>query len=131
MGNKLFGVDIAGLINTHVGPGVLAAVLRTFSSAPADGGTILSAPVLTPTNNDCRGFVETFEQDIEEVNGEAIQEDDRMIVLIGDSLPAGVIPAKGNEIDIQDVDSLDKTFKVLSIVERDPAAATYTIHARI
>ena len=125
MGNKLFGVDIAGLVHEHISLGVLPAILRTYSTQPAQGSTLLSPPNKEPTNNDCRGFVETFEQDIDEVNGEPVQEDDRMIVLIGDSLPAGIIPKKNDEIDIEGL-----TFKVLSIADRDPAAATYTLHAR-
>jgi len=125
MGNKLFGVDIAGIVHEHVSPGVLPAVLRTYSSESPSGGTLLSAPEKTSSNNDCRGFVEMFEQDIDEVNGEKIQEDDRKIVLIGDSLPDDIIPKKNDEIDIEGL-----TFKVLSIADRDPAAATYTIHAR-
>lgn len=127
MGNNLFGVNISGLIHKHVSPGVLKAVLRKFTDedATGTGASILSPKTKTPVNHDCNGFVETFDQDVDNVNGTPIQEDDRQVIIIGDSLPAGIIPKKNDEIDIE-----GSTFKVLALIERDPDAATYNLHVR-
>ena len=99
MGNKLFGINVSGLINQHVGPGVLLGVLRKFPKSSTQKSSVLAPPPLAdPVPHNFRGFVETFDIDTDTVNGTPIQEDDRQIIIIGDSLPAGVVPVKNDEI---------------------------------
>jgi len=124
MGNKLFGIDIAKIIDKNISKGVLPAVLTRLSDQEkAADAPLLAPPTKTPKEYGCRGFTDDFK--IEQIDGIQIQEDDRKIVLIGDSIEGGIIPAKGDTIFIEST-----LFQVLSILERDPAAATYTIHVR-
>ena len=123
-GNNLFGVDIAGLINQHVSVGVLDLTLRRFTNQPR--GDILDAPISVPTNYSGKGFIEMFANDLDSVNGNQIQEGDRQIILIGNSIEGGAIPKRHDEVDIE-----GDTYKVLSLIDRDPDKATYTVHARL
>lgn len=56
---------------------------------------------------------------------------DRLVLVLGASLPAGVIPAKGNRITAPDPAKglAPATFEVISITG-DPAAAVYKLQAR-
>ncbi len=128
MGNKLFGVNISKIIKDNIAPGVLKATLtRVSSEQDQEAGSLTGPSKTTPKVHKCRGFTENFSlrQIGTEINGVKIKSDDRKIILIGDTLPKGVVPQAGDKVFIE-----SQTFKVLGMLARDPAAATYTIHAR-
>ena len=130
MGNTLFGVDIAGLIHQNISPGVLPLTLTVFSTPKINGGqdSITRAPKKTGTSHSGNGFIENFSSRLigTDVNGEKILASDRRINIIGNSLPDGVIPGKGQTVFIE-----NQTYRVLSLIRRDPAAAVYEVHARL
>jgi len=129
MGNKLFGVNISGIIKKNIGPGVLAATLtRVGKTQDQEAGSLTGPPTSAdPDIYPCRAFTESFSlRDIgTEVSGVKIKADDRRITIIGDTLPSGIVPQASDTIFIE-----SQTFKVLGMLNRDPAAATYQIHAR-
>lgn len=128
MGNELFGVDIAGLIHQHISPGVNRVVLRQFTNQKRAG--ILEPPIPRPSDNECRGFIEHFADD--KIDNQNILRDDRIVTIIGDSLPDGVIPKTDDRVTVyEDGVAEPPVYRVLDLIDRDPAAATYQIHARI
>jgi len=126
MGNELFGVDIAGIIHDNVSEGVLPATLRRRVER-GDTDDLTAAPRSINYDHPCRGFTESLSvQDLRKVEALA---DDRKVTIIGGSLPLGIIPEKGDQLTIED-NGEDVKFLVLSLLDRDPAAATYSLHVR-
>ena len=126
MGNRLFGVDIAGIIATNVGPGVLEVTIeREASTGTRDpdnltGGLVKAAP----QSWTCRGFWEDFTG--QPPPGVEIELNDRKAVLIGDTIPAGALPLKLNDKITCEGHSLF----MVKVLERDPAAAVYSLLCR-
>jgi hypothetical protein len=119
MGTKLFGVDIAGIIKTAMAPGLPQATLMK----PTVGALDSAAPTATPSVSyrpfPCRGFEDTTIDN--RVPGTATQQPVRRILLIGDTLPSGVLPEPGDLIVI-----LGETLEITGKgVTSDPARATY------
>lgn len=125
MGNRLFGVDVAGLVARHIGPGVLPVLLteprttRARDPANLTGGLV----PLPPATHEARGFWDDFKGIAPP--GLTVLMGDRKAVIIGDSLPAGVVPGRGWGVTIEGV-----TLYVETLVSRDPAAAVYTFQCR-
>ena len=123
MGHDLFGVDIAGIVHDNISDGILSATLTQRIEREPDESNLTAPPASTYADHPCNGFTDGFT--LEEVGQNDVLKDDRKITIIGDSLPAGIIPQKGDKIFIEDL-----SFDVLGIIDRDPAAATYLVHAR-
>lgn len=123
MGNILFGVDISGLIADNIGPGVLGCTITKKSYAVRDPLNPTKGKPATPAAFPCRGFWEDFAP--ADIDGTNILLNDRKAVLIGDTIPAGAIPQKQDEITIE-----GKTLVVHRLILRDPAAAVYIFHCR-
>jgi len=123
MGTELFGVNISGLIHQHVSPGIPKARLIKTARRP-NPAKLTGKPLITEESHDCSAFADSFKQ--REITSDILVSD-RKIVLIGDSLPSGVTPDKDDSVFIE---SENKTFEILEILERDPASATWTLHGR-
>ena len=121
---KLFGVNISGLINKHISPGLLDATLikvvpGTRTATSYAGGT---NPV--STSFAARGVV-VFYSDIQ-IDGTLIRKGDRQILLVGDSIASSKVPVPGDQITIQ-----GSTYVIVADgVTSDPALAQYTCHCR-
>lgn len=122
MGNKLFGVNISKLIKDNVGTGVLNATLTVYTSgsrgAQLTGGT-------NPTSQDypCKGFIDN--KAVKDRSGTLVDDGTVTIVLIGDTISGGSItPSVGDAITIEG------TKFGIEVIDRDPAAATYTCVSR-
>ena len=122
MGNKLFGVDIAGLIKKNVAPGVLDATLVKVAPGTRTPGALTGGTNPTTTNYPCRGFIDS--QRVAFANGSTVKEGNKVVVLIGDTIDggSGVAPAPGDRIMIEGT-----TYVIPEggTIDRDPAAATY------
>jgi hypothetical protein len=121
MGIRLFGVDIAGEVKKATASGLPSVVL--LRSIPGARGSDLSAGN-NPSKRryPCRGFREDFAAS--QFDGEIVKRGDHKILIIGDTLPSGVVP------DVVDqIVSENATLTIVS-VKRDPAAATYVCHVR-
>lgn len=125
MGNELFGVDLAGIIDEVISPGVLPVrVSRTpDTGARAPGNLTGGLTPAAPHAFDCRGFFEDFTG--LPPPGVELELNDRKAVLIGDSIPAGEEVRRGDAITIEGV-----TLYAVKLVSRDPAAAVFVYQCR-
>lgn len=123
MGNTLFGVDIAGIIATTVAPGLLPATLTQFTEG-SEPVRRTSAPTVTPVAHSCRGIWEDYDPDMVR-DSVLVLAGDRKALLIGDTLPAGIVPKPGDAVTIEGL-----TLVVVRVEARDPAAATYLLQCR-
>lgn len=126
MGNKLFGVDIAKLIKDNIGPGVLDATLTTVTEGTRTPSDATAGTNPTETAYPCKGFIDS--QMVRFRNGTLVQNGNKVVVLIGDTINSGnTAPKPGDKITIESTVYLipdDGT------IDRDPAAATYTCEVR-
>lgn len=113
---NIFGANIAGLIAQNLGPLVFDVTL--ISVVPTERGLNLTGgnnP--TETSYVVKGFVSDYKD--WQIDGTIIKNGDRIVTLLGGTLPAGVIPQVGDKITAE---GLTKT---VVQVNRDPAGATY------
>ena len=123
MGNKLFGVDIAKLVNQNMASGLLPAVLTKVTRGDRTSGSLTSGPEITTETYTARGFVEDYRD--ADIDGTSIKKGDRKILLLGDSIASGAVPEPGDSIYIE-----GRTYGIIGPVKRDPAAATYVCQGR-
>ena len=119
MGNPLFGVNISKLVADALGPGLLDATLSVITP-----GTRSEDPTAgrQPTSVDfpCKGFIDS--KDREEIGGTLVKDGDVVIVLLGDTIDGGdSAPWVNDRVTIE-----GETYRIQGL-DRDPAAATYTL----
>lgn len=122
---NLFGLDIAGIINRELGPGLLPLTLVRVSEG-ARNADPTQGLALTETSYTGRGFIEAWsvrQIGLDNGTGALIRVGDMKITLLGASL--SVAPAVGDKVTIEGV-----TYRIEMIVSRDPAAATYVVNGR-
>lgn len=123
MGNPLFGVNISGLIKEYVGTGVLDASLIKFTSATRTVGQLTGGTNPTSTTYACKGFIDT--QAKTDITGTLVADDGVTIVLIGDTINGGA-----TDVDSGDQIAIEGRTYIVGVVDRDPAAATYTCQSK-
>ncbi len=131
---KLFGVDIAAEINRGLGPGLLDAVLTKVTGGARTTGSLTGGTNPTTTTHVAKGFLEEYtdfqiggtanNRSTDVVDGTLIQRGDRKVILLGDSINPAVVPTAGDLVTIE-----GEVFNIVR-VQRDPAAATYTMQVR-
>lgn len=102
-------------------------VLIVPGAQVSDGqGGYVSGP---PTSHHCKALVADY--DVYRRASLGIPGSDRLVLVLGGSLPAGIIPAKGHKITAPDPAKglAPSTFDVISKTG-DPAAALYELQAR-
>jgi len=123
MGNKLFGVNISGLIKDNIGPGVLSATLTKSAPGTRTPGQLTGGTNPTSTSYPCKGFINN--QAKADITGTLVADDAVTIILIGDTINNGsTVVESGDLITIE-----GKVYSV-NVVDRDPAAATYTCQSK-
>lgn len=123
MGNKLFGIDIAKLINDNVGSGLLDATLIVWTAGTRSSSQPTSGTTPTSVSHGCKGFVDS--QATKNLKGTSAADGTKVIVLIGDSINNGnMVPGLKDNVTIEGA-----TYSIEKI-DRDPAAATYSLQAR-
>lgn len=126
MADRLFKkyADVQGLVAKHLGkPGVaLAGVLTRVVTGELPAGNLTGAPAETTTTHKFRGFVKTFSH--REIDGTVVKVADRKVVILAGTLK-GVVPEPNDVVQIE-----AKTWRIDRILSRDPAEATYTVHAK-
>lgn len=118
----LFGVDIAGVIAQAMGPGLLAATLIKVFPGTRTSGNLAGGTNASTLSYPARGFTESYRAS--QIDGDLVRRGDRKVVLLGATIPGRVVPEAGDRLTIE-----GRTFSVVR-VERDPAAATYTLQVR-
>ncbi len=117
MGNKLFGVDISGLINKNIGPGVNSATLIKVAAGTRTAGSLTSGVQPTTKSYNCKGFIDSLDKNRMEET--LVQDGDVLVNLIGDSIASSQVPTPGDRITI-----LSNTYNIVA-VDPDPAKALY------
>lgn len=114
---KLFGVDIAKTVNQAMGKGLLPATLIKVTAgtrATPTGGTNPTAQ-----NFPARGIISDYTD--REKAGTEVKVGERKILLLGASLPAGIVPEPGDKVTIE-----GRTYRIVDDgVTRDAASAAY------
>ena len=123
MGNPLFGVNISGLIKEYVRTGVLDASLIKFTSGTRTVGQLTGGTNPTSTTYACKGFIDT--QAKTDITGTLVADDGVTIVLIGDTINGGA-----TDVDSGDQITIEGRTYIVGVVDRDPAAATYTCQSK-
>jgi hypothetical protein len=123
---KLFGVNIAALLNKELAPGLLRGrviydqgVVRD-SSDPTAGLFASSTSVAT-----YRGIANTYTD--KEIDGELVLKEDRKFLIIAESLRPAIVPVTGMKIEL---DETPGTWFIVRVT-RDPASATYICQSRL
>ena len=122
MGNPLFGIDISGLINDNIGPGVNDAVLTKVTGGSRTGGQLTGGTNPTNTTHACKGFVDKLAKD--RIDGTLVKDTDSLVALIGDSIAGGQVPVAGDRVTILSVE-----YNII-VVTVDPALAVYNCVGR-
>lgn len=123
MGQKLFGVDISGLVHANLSPGLPTGQLRSYSETQP-GPRLIDGPVPAYADPvDFRGFWDSWTE--EDYGRYSIQASDKKLTIIGDSLPGGQLPKYRDQVTLA-----GETKMVQKIVDMDPAKATITVQCR-
>lgn len=119
---KLFGKDIAKLVAQKMGSGLLPATLISRAPGSRTSGSLTSGTNPDEATASARGIIDDYAAGL--VDGSLIQKDDRRVLLLAETISGGAIPKPNDSVTIEDV-----TYRVIR-VQRDPAAATYTLQVR-
>ena len=122
MGNKILGTDIAGILRTSLRGMLLDATLTKISAGSVDPNNIGAGPAITETDYTAEGFVESYDEN--RIDGTIVQEGDRLVILIGESIQSFVVPEPQDKITIESV-----TYTIVQVT-RDPDAAIYECQVR-
>lgn len=130
MGNGLFanyGVDIAGLVDEHLSPGLLPVTLSkwgTQSGTRTDGELSKPPSRAADSTHTGRGMISDFTP-IEFQTSQLLEAGDRKVLLVAESLKPTVEPGSGDTVTIE-----GQTYRVARVLKRDPAGATYVLQVR-
>lgn len=126
MGIKLAGIDVSGIIKKEIGDKVLTddahdAILHKRSDGTRTGNLTGGK---NPTYDDktCKGFIDSKRRN--RVGGTLVKDGDVVVVLIGDSIEDAAVPNTDDQVTIENVR------RNITDLDRDPAAATYTLLCR-
>lgn len=122
MGNNLFNADIAGKLAAAMGP--LLASMSLIKVVPGTRSPTDPSAGTNPTRRTfpCKGILDSYRTS--QFDETIIKRGDRKALILGNTLPVGVIPEPNDEVKAE-----GSTFTVVA-VERDPDAATYTCQVR-
>lgn len=131
MGNGLFenyGVDIAGLVNEHLSPGLLPVTLKkwgTQSSGTRPPGELTKPPSrAADSTHTAKGMISDFTP-IEFQTSQLLEAGDRKVLLVAESITSPAEPGSGDVVTIE-----GGTYRVARVLKRDPAGATYVLQVR-
>lgn len=124
MGNNLFGARIAEKIAKALGPRLLPVRLLKVVPGTIDTSNLSGAQPETTRTFTCRGFFDTF--NARRMGGTAIQEGVRVVLILGDTLPSGIVPEPDDRVILE-----GETVEIVGPVIRDPDAASYIAEVRV
>lgn len=123
MGQELFGVDIAGIIDDALSDGLPDVLIERYIAGAREPGKLTGGRATTPRTAGCSGFWEDYTGLAPA--GVTLELNDRKAVLIGDTIPADMIPMRNDALTIE-----GQTLYVVKLQSRDPAAAVYVYQCR-
>lgn len=119
---KLFGIDIAGIVNKAMGSGLPAVTLVKVTPGLRVDGSLTAGTNPSTNQFPARGFVDTYQD--KAIDGTLIKQGDRKMLILGASIAGGQVPSQGDQVIAE-----SRTYEVID-VKRDPAAATYECQCR-
>jgi hypothetical protein len=123
VGNGLFGANISGIIAGVLGPQVLPVTITKSTPGARTPGNLTAGRTKTTRAFPCRGFWEDYTGPPPATI--TLQLGDRKAILLGDTIPLGGIPQRGDTITIE-----GQSLFVWQLQSRDPDAAVYTFQCR-
>lgn len=94
----------------------------------ARGSTASAGTNPTTANYPCDALIELLT--INDAPATLIQENDRKIGILGDSLPSGIIPSSNDRVTMTDLDGSVKTFRLFAVISGDGVRAIFEFQAR-
>ncbi len=117
---KLFGIDIAALVNKELAGagGVLDGKLTKTAPSSRTSGSLTGGTNPKETTHDFKGFMEKvsesrFAGQLQTVDGEVMS-------ILGASLPTGIEPEVNDKATLE-----GKEYELVKLLSRDPAAALF------
>lgn len=125
MGNELFGLDIAAIVADQLGDGLPDVTIAAIQWGARNPANLSAGRTQTPrTITGVKGFWDDYRPS--EIDGTTIMAKDRRAVLLGDTLPPGYVPQKGDTITVHETLG-DVSLPVIGLESRDAAAAHYVL----
>lgn len=128
MGNEVFGVDIAGIIADAMGDALFGVTITRHTHGARATGNLTGGRSRAAETVDCVGFWEDFTGT--PPPGVTLELNDRKLVLIGDTIPAGGVPRLNDAAVVHEDGGDVGPLYVVKLLSRDPAAAVYTFLCR-
>ena len=129
---KLLSGLIRKTIAQKLGPQLLPATLTRITPGTRMPGEVSAGTNPTTVDYSCRGFVSDYQDNA--IDGTNILGGDRLITLLGGTLPTGVVPLPGDRVTIADfAGATPTTYSVPTrkgAVTSDADGATFTVQGR-
>lgn len=122
MGNNLFGANISGRIARALGPKLLRATLIRRLEGTRDSTALDEGTRPTTSSHSARGIVDDYDE--KQVDGTLIQQGDRRVLLLGDTIAGRKVPEPNDEVTIS-----GGTYVIVRVAT-DPDKAAYVCQAR-
>ena len=108
--------------------GLRSAVLTRSTPGVRTPGSAAAGTNPTTTTYACSAIIEVLT--IDDVPATLVQQDDRLIGILGATLPAGIVPTTNDRITLVDVDGVSKTLRLIVAVTGDGVGAMFEFQAR-
>jgi len=118
-GNPLFGQDIAGQIYAALKGQLLDCTLTKVVAGTRTPGSLTGGTNPTDTDYAAEGFIDSKNR--KDVGGTLVEDGNVFVVLIGNSIASAQVPVIGDKVTIESTE-----YRIRAL-DRDPAAATYTL----
>jgi hypothetical protein len=119
----IFGVDLAGEIADAMGDGLLPGRLKHYTYGSRTTGSLSDGQAASFRRYNFRGIQTDYKTT--EIDGTRVIRGDKRVLIIGGTLPSGIVPGPDDEVEIE-----GRTLRIVALERRDPAAATYVVQAR-
>ena len=123
---KLFGVNIAAILNKELAPGLLNGKMLSTTDGVRDPLDPTAGPQdAVTTAHNFKGIINTYTDN--EIDNELILKEDRKVLMVALSISPAIVPVTGMRVQMED----NPGTWIIVRVTRDPASATYLCQARL
>ena len=123
---KLFGVNIAAILNKELAPGLLNGKMLSTTDGVRDPLDPTAGPQdAVTTVHSFKGIINTYTDN--EIDNELILKEDRKVLMVALSISPAIVPVTGMRVQMED----NPGTWIIVRVTRDPASATYLCQARL